>query len=717
MTPHLVSLRAAETMLVLDVTGPKLPHVVHWGADLGPLDEASLAALATATRTQPAQIDERNLVTLLPAQGDGWQGRQGLSGHRDGTWPYPRLTLTAAPEVDPDPAGGGRITIHAADAEAGLATVSELVLTPAGVLKVRHTVTNTGRDVWTCDRVEALLPLPGHARELLDFTGRWPRERQPQRSALQHGSHVRENRRGHTGHDATGLLIAGEAGFGWRHGEVWAVHIGWSGNHVHAAERFHEGFAVLGGGELLWPGEVRLAAGESYTTPWAHFAYSPHGLDGLGAHLHRDLRARPHHPRTPRPVVLNIWEAVYFDHRLDRLIELAGTAARIGVERFVIDDGWFLGRRDDTAGLGDWFVDPDVWPDGLHPLVDRVRSLGMQVGLWFEPEMVNPRSRLAAEHPDWILAAPGRTPMLARHQLILDVAHPEAAAYLLDRLDSLVTEYRLDYIKWDHNRDLVEAVHDGHAGVRAQTLAVYDLLAELRRRHPHLEIESCSGGGARIDYGILEHTDRVWTSDTNDALERQVIQRWTGLLLPPELMGAHVGPPAAHTTGRVAELPFRAATALFGHAGLEWDLTSLGEPELDALTAWIALYKRLRPLLHTGDVVHADHPDPAAFLHGVVAADRSHAVFCYAQLTASVDTNPAPLRLPGLDPDGVYQVSVSSEVLPESLAHHGRHQLDWLAGVTLPGRVLDAVGLIAPRLNPAQAVVLELHRLPRPMSR
>ncbi|NUO58611.1 MAG: alpha-galactosidase [Hamadaea sp.] len=701
----LVCLRANDSALVLDLSGPKLPRVLHWGADLG-----SLEGFAAATQPFALQVDEPMPITLLPAQADGWHGRPGLAGHRDGTWPFQRLTVSGEPLVEIDPAGGGRVVVEAADGPAGIATVSELILSPQGVLRIRHTVTNTGDGVWTLDRLEALLPLPGQARELLDFTGRWPREKQPQRAEFQHGSHVRENRRGHTGHDATGLLVAGTPGFGFRTGEVWGVHIGWSGDHVHAAERFSEGVSLLGGGELLLPGEVRLAPGEAYASPWAYFAYSPVGLDGLSSALHRELRARPNHPRSPRPMVLNTWEAVYFDHRLDRLKALADVAARIGVERFVLDDGWFLGRRDDRAGLGDWYVDPAVWPEGLHPLVDHVRGLGLQVGLWFEPEMVNPRSRLAEEHPDWVLATPGRWPVLARNQVVLDVAHPDAYAYLLDRISSLVTEYGIDYIKWDHNRDLVEAVHAGTAGVRAQTLAVYRLLAEVRRRHPKLEIESCSGGGARIDYGILEHTDRVWTSDTNDALERQAIQRWTGLLLPPELMGAHVGPPHAHTTGRYADLPFRAATALFGHAGLEWDLTSLSEAELDQLTAWITLYKRLRPLLHTGDVVRADHPDPAAWLHGVVAADREHAVYCYAQLTSPLDSAPPALRLPGLDPARSYEVRVLPEV-SGAVGGPARNPA-WRDGLTASGAVLSTVGLRSPRLNPAESLVLELRALP-----
>jgi alpha-galactosidase len=712
----MIALRAAGVMVVLDTSGPKLPRVVHWGADLGPLDEPGLAALRDAAlpNVHRSAPDERVLVTILPAQGDGWPGRPGVRGHRDGRSPHPRFTVS---HVD---ASGSGVLVRGSDA--GLEVLSEFELTPSGVLRVRHTVTNTGDDVWTCDGLTAVMPVGAQATQLLDFTGRWPREKQPQRAAFQHGVRVRENRRGHTGHDATGLMVVGTEGFGFRHGEVWGVHIGWSGDHVHIAERQPEGVRLLGGGELLGPGEIRLGPGESYASPWAYFAYASNGLDGLSQSLHRYLRARPDHPRTPRPVVLNTWEAVYFDHRLDRLTELADVAARAGVERFVLDDGWFLGRRDDTAGLGDWYVDAAVWPDGLGPLVQHVRSLGMQFGLWFEPEMVNPRSSLMREHPDWVLAE--RLPMLQRNQLVLDVARADVFDYLLDRIVSLVQEYGIDYIKWDHNRDLLEAVHDGRYGVHAQTLAVYRLMAAVRAACPSLEIESCSGGGARIDYGVLEHTDRVWTSDTNDALERQAIQRWTGLLVAPELLGAHVGPPVAHTTGRAAGLEFRQATALFGHAGLEWDLTGLSPSSLSSVASWISLYKRLRPLLHSGDTVHADYADPSAVLHGVVSPDRQHAVYCFAQLDAPLDVAPPPLVLPGLDPDARY--AVSCVLRPPSVVETPA----WLAPVPTadaatpgaftsgastsgagwvgPGAVLGRAGLTAPLLNPAEAIVLEV---------
>jgi alpha-galactosidase len=531
-------------------------------------------------------------------------------------------------------------------------------------------------------RVE--LPVPAAAAELLDLTGRWCRERHPQRRRFDQGTWLREQRRGRTGFDAPLLLVAGTPGFSWRSGEVWGIHLAWSGNSEWRATRPPEGPAILSAGALLEDGE------KTSEWPWLYAVWSDRGLDGLSARLHAFVRARPSHPRRPRPVVLNTWEAVYFDHRLDRLTELADVAAGIGVERFVLDDGWFRGRRDDTAGLGDWYVDADTWPDGLHPLVDHVRGLGMEFGLWVEPEMVNPDSDLAREHPDWVL--PGAP---WRHQQGLDVV--KAYDYLLERLDALVSEYAIDFLKWDHNRDRVGPVH-------AQTLAAYRLLDELRARHPGLEIESCASGGARVDLGVLAHTDRVWASDTNDALERQTIQTWTQLLLPPELVGSHVGPPRSHTTGRTHDLSFRCATALFGHFGIEWDIASASESERAELAEAIALYKDVRALLHSGEIVHVDRADPAISVHGVVGTDQ--ALFCIVQLALSEAQVPGTVRLPGLDPDRAYRVEpVPLAGGPEFFQFEPP---GWLDGVTISGRAVAAAGLQLPVLSPEQALVVRL---------
>jgi alpha-galactosidase len=697
MNEDLVLLRSDGVAVLLDARGPGLPRIAHWGADPGEVDPAAVADVLAPAPAGGAALDLPVPVSVLPEAAAGFRGRPGLSGHRGGTAFAPRFVLSTV-EVE-----SGSVIAHAADVGAGLALRTEISLGPGGILTVRHALANTGPDPYTVDRLAVVLPLPPVAAELLDLTGRWCLERVPQRLPFAHGSWVREGRHGRTGHDAPLLLAAGTPGFGNRHGELWGVHLGWSGDSALWAERLPVSPPVLGAAELLGPGEVILAPGAKYATPPVYAAWSEAGLDGISARFHRFLRARAGHPRRPRPVVLNTWEAVYFDHDLDRLRRLADTAAGLGVERFVLDDGWFGGRRHDRAGLGDWVVSGQVWPDGLGPLVEHVRGLGMEFGLWVEPEMVNPDSDLYRAHPDWVLGDPGRLPVPARSQQVLDLANPAAYQHILSRVDSLVAEYAIDYLKWDHNRDLVEAAHRGRPAVRAQTLATYRMLDELRRRHPGLEIESCASGGGRVDLGILARADRVWASDSNDALDRQAIQRWTQLLLPPELVGAHVGARTSHTTGRTHALSFRLATALVGHFGVEWDVTAASAAERAELARGIAAYKGLRGLLHTGDLVHADHPDPGAVLYGVVGADRSEAAYVYARLAMSVEDVPGPARLPGLDPARRYRI----EPLRAAGAVQGEPPW-WATGATLTGRVLATAGLAMPVLHPEHAVLLRL---------
>jgi alpha-galactosidase len=693
-------LQDGTTSVVVDARGPGLPSVVYWGPVL-PRDTDLDALLGALVPAAPHNLpDEPGALTLVPDPA-AYSGRPGLRGHRDGADWSPVFRLGS---VD----GSDRALHYTAEAS-GLTLSGELELTESGLLRLRHRVRNDGTGPYTVDGLEAALPVPERAAELLDFTGIHCKERVPQRHPFALGSRVRESRRGRTGHDATIGLLAGTPGFGFRHGEVWALHVAWSGNHVTYAEHQPDSVPVLGGGELLLPGEIRLGPGEEYVSPWLYAAYSAEGLDGISAAFHRLLRSRPLRERwagRPRPVVLNTWEAVYFDHDLGTLRQLADTAARLGVERFVLDDGWFRHRRDDTAGLGDWYVDETVWPDGLGPLVEHVRGLGMEFGLWFEPEMVNPDSDTYRAHPDWALGPePGVLPPAQRGQQVLDLTNPAAFEYVLGRMDALLGEYDIAFVKWDHNRDLIGAGSGGRAAVHAQTAAFYRLLDELRARHPRVEFESCSSGGARIDLEVLERADRVWTSDCNDGLERQAIQRWTGVFLPPELLGAHIGPPRSHTTGRVHDLSFRAATALFGHFGFEWNLAEATPQEQEGVAAVIALYKQFRELLHTGDVVRVDHPDPAAFVHGVVSTDRSSALFAYVQLTVSDTVRPPRVRLDGLDADRRYRLTV---VEPGGAARlHQRGGPAWTETV-LTGAALGRVGVQLPTFEPEQAWLLRL---------
>ncbi|MCW2721475.1 alpha-galactosidase [Pseudonocardia sp.] len=703
-TPAVV-LRSGGTAVLVDVAGPGLPRVLHWGADLD-LPARSLPAVVDALEpgVPRGALDAPWPLTVLPGAADGWPGRATVRGHRRGETSvgaaaFPRWTTTSVA------ASTDAVRVVAGDTGLGLELTCALVLEPSGVLVVEVTLSNSGEGEYVLDGITPVLPVPPRAREMLDLAGRWGREHSPQRSPLNVGIRARESWRGRPGHDGTPLLVAGTPGFGFGHGEVWGVHVACGGNAVHIVERVPEGFAVLGGGELAEPGELVLAPGETYAAPTLLAAWSDTGLDGLSARLHGHVRTRVGHPSSPRPLTLNVWEAVYFDHDLDRLKGLADRAAALGVERFVLDDGWFLGRRDDTRGLGDWVVDPVVWPDGLHPLVQHVRGLGMQFGLWFEPEMISLDSDVARAHPDWVLAAPDRLPRAYRHQHVIDLANPDAFVHVLGQIDALCTEYALDAIKWDHNRDLSEPVHAGRPGVHAQTEALHRLLDELRSRHPGLEIESCASGGGRADLATLARTERIWGSDCTDPVERQAIQRWTGLLLPPELVGAHVGAPVSHTTGRASDLSFRLVTSLFGHAGIEWDITTCSDDELDRLRTWAGLYKQLRGVLHSGVTVRADDVGEGALLHGVVAGDE--AVYAYVRLATTVDAIPPRLLLPGLDPARTYRVRASTEV--GDVGASGRSQTPWLEkGVELPGAVLAHIGLAAPLLNPDQAVLLHV---------
>jgi alpha-galactosidase len=707
--------------IVFAVSVDRLPSVVYWGASLGINGEQRARELVATS--SPAVVnssmDEARGVSLLPSEWEGWSGSPGLEASRDGMVVGQRLQLESVDEGSP---AHGEITFRMRDLAGEVALELRYSVDASGVLSTSARITRlagaesgSGFNPIEVQALRMLLPLPARANEILDQTGKWSRERAPQRMPVRDGVHRRAVRRGRPGHDSPFLSVVGTEGHGFRHGEVWAVHVAWSGDQEYLVERLPEGVgslsSVIGGGELLRAGEIRLAEGDSYETPTLLFSWSDEGLDGLSRRFHEHVRAFPSHPERPRPVVLNTWEAVYFDHDFDRLSELAHAAADVGVERFVLDDGWFLGRRNDRVGLGDWLVDPQVWPRGLGELSEIVHGLGMEFGLWVEPEMINLDSKLAREHPEWVLApeaGPGRP---WRHQHVLNIAHPDAWTYLLERLSALVVENNIQFLKWDHNRDLHEGIASDRPGVHAQTLALYRLLDELGRRHPSLEIESCASGGARVDLGILRRTHRVWTSDTNDPLERQAIQRWTSLLTPLELIGSHIGPLEAHTTHRVTELSFRLATALFGHAGIEWDVTACSEEELQALTRWTAMYKEFRGLLHSGVVVRADLPDPAVLLHGVVRADRTEALFAWVALTTTAVAHSERISFPGLDPDANYRVTIRTDLDVTHRQQSGDPQ--WIEssageGIVLSGHVLTTVGVPLPVLNPANAIVLHL---------
>lgn len=721
---RIVHLTSGGTSLLVRVAVGGSPEVLHWGPalslDAADADAVDVAALEPLGDNAP---NERQVVAIQPVEAAGWMGRPGIVGHRpDGSaWaPDPRIVSVAVSDGTAAALGDqcvemgtGSLAITSSDPVAGVDVVLTIQLTADGIVRMRSALTNTADSTYEVEELAIVMPLPFEASEVLDFTGKWGRERQPQRAEIDMGCRLREGRHGRTGFDAPMMMFAGVPGFGFRDGQVWGLHTAMSSNHRTWIEKVNTGAQVIGGSELLMPGEVVLATGRTYETPWIWLGQGL-GLDDVAQRLHRHLRTRPGHPGPNRPVSLNVWEAVHLDHSLDKLVELADTAARVGIERYVLDDGWFHLRFEDNAGLGDWWVEDEKWPNGLHPIVDHVTGLGMQFGLWVEPEMVNPDSDTARRHPEWIMAAGQELPMAWRDQQVLNLAIPEAYEYVRDALMALLDEYDISYLKWDHNRDLIAAgdqTRQGRASVHAQTLATYRLMDELRAAHPGLEIESCASGGGRIDLEMALHAQRFWASDCIDPHERQQIVRWTEQLVPPEMVGTHVASAHSETTGRRHPLEFRGATALWGHMGVEWDICGLPEGQEQQLADWISLYKANRELLLTGDVVRQDMGEKTLWLHGVVSADRDAAMYELVTRGRAPLSPRGRFKLPGLDDDRKYRVSplIVGEG-PEGLIPPPWFGAD-SEGVVMTGRSLRLCGLSVPRMFPDNSLPIAVRAI------
>lgn len=695
----LVHLTDGRVSLLITSNGG-MPCLAHWGAPLGDTDTQLLAALDRPVPRGGLDVDPP--LGFIAEASVGWSGTPGLEGHRPNGRDFAPQFVLRSNSCDEH-----RAEFDLVDELAELSLNLVIVLHPSGVATLDASISNNGATAYTLDACRLSLPVAADAQELLTIGGRWTNEFGQTRTPWVGNCLTVENRRGRTSHERLGVVFAGTPGFAEQHGEVWGCHIGWSGNFEITCDSVTDGRRSIQVGELLSSGEVILAMGERYDVPTIYAAYSGDGLNQVSNCFHDFLRSRPQHPSSPRPVLLNIWEAVYFDHDLDRLRTLADLAAACGVERFVVDDGWFHGRRDDHAGLGDWWVDADVWPNGLTPLIDHVRRLDMQFGIWVEPEMVNPDSDLYRAHPDWTLVDDRYPAVLGRNQLVLDLGRVEVGDYLFAQLDALLRDHDIAYVKWDMNRDLVAATSHGRAGVHRQTLGVYQLFDRLRAAHPNVEFETCASGGGRVDFGIFERTDRAWTSDSIDALDRQQIQRGFSLLFPPELMGSHIGSPVSHTTGRSHRLAFRAVAAMFGSLGIEWNLLTASEQDRADLAEIIALHKRLRPLLHHGDVVRLDHPDPNVMVHGVVGSGQSEAVFACTRLRSGPSLHTAPIRLRGLDPARTYDIAN----VPIGRGRWGpaRQQPPWLEqGLQMTGRQLASVGFNAPVLLPESSMLVHL---------
>lgn len=684
----LFALHGPRSSLVIERTAGDLVWR-HWGArvtvyGLPPLAAGRGAASFALDRDQPRPV--------IAGAGGGWFGPAVARVRRDGA---PLATRFDDCDVAHT---GAALEITARDLRAAITITQRFALDPAGgALTITTCLRNDGTSPLAVDWLaSALLPLPAQSAAILSFSGRHNGEFVEHREPMPAHRWVREGRRGLTGHGGPpGAFVLG-AGADDHRGEVWAVQLAWSGDAHLAIERDDEGDWSLAAGAALAPGGIVLAPGESHAAPDGLAVFSDAGLNGASQAFHAAIRAVISWPggvMAPRPVHLNSWEAQYFDHDEARAMALAERAAALGVERFVLDDGWFKGRDHDRAGLGDWTPDPRKYPRGLAPLAAHVTALGMAFGLWVEPEMVNPDSDLYRTHPDWAL---GEGTPTARHQLVLDLRRAEVRDYLFEAIDTLLASAPIAYLKWDHNRDL--APPGGHA----QVAGAYALIDRIRAAHPQVEIEACAGGGGRIDAGIIRRTHRFWTSDNLDAVSRVAIQRGFLRFMPPELMGAHVGASPAHATGRSQSLAFRAAVALPGHLGVELDPARLGADEAAVLAAWIARYQALRDRLHGGPVWLGDGADGLRWqAHG----PRDALLLFALRTDPPRDRRPQPLRLPMVAEAGDMRVRLLAETAPPRPGEPALLTELRGAGRVWPGDWLAAVGLPMPPL-PAESAAL-----------
>nr|AFE82291.1 alpha-galactosidase precursor [Sphingomonas sp. JB13] len=525
------------------------------------------------------------------------------------------------------------------------------------------------------DQAEAgALTLPvAHDYRLHYLTGRWAAEWTLQDRPLTPGATVLESRRGSTGSENNPwFAITRDHDAGEEYGPVWFGALAWSGSWRITVDQDPAGEVRVVGGFNPFDFAYRLKPGESLDTPTFYAGYSDHGMGGASRLLHRFERDTilPHDAdgKLPlRPVLYNSWEATGFDVDEAGQIALAEKAAKIGVERFVMDDGWFGARNDDHAGLGDWTVNRTKFPNGLKPLIDKVHGLGMQFGLWVEPEMTNPDSDLYRAHPDWVMNYTGRPRTEGRNQLVLNLARTDVRDYIFKVLDDLLDENDIQFLKWDYNRNWSEPgwpeadVADQQQIYVKYVRNLYWIIDKLRARHPKLEIESCSGGGGRVDLGIMSRTDEVWPSDNTDPFDRLTIQNGFTYAYPPAAMMAWVTASPNWVNNRATSLDYRFLSAMQGGLGIGADLNKWSDAEFAEASRMVAAYKRVRATVQQGDLYRLiipngiDRDDRVANLS--VSPDKQQAVlFAFLHSSQELDRLSA-IRLRGLAPKKNYRVA------------------------------------------------------------
>ncbi|MEK4251392.1 alpha-galactosidase [Paenibacillus sp. FSL W7-1287] len=548
---------------------------------------------------------------------------------------------------------------------------------------------NEGTDVLTLNRALSMsVDMPGYDYEMLHLSGSWARERYVHRRKLEPGMQSIESRRGASSHAQNPFLALISEGATEQHGDVYGINLVYSGNFVAGVEVDPYLHARLFIGINPFDFSWKLEAGEVFQAPEVVLVHSYEGIGGMSRRYHdlyRNRLTRGQFRNKVRPILVNNWEATYFDFNEEKITSIAQAGKELGIELFVLDDGWFGKRNDDTTSLGDWFVDRNKLPNGLEALVDKVREQGMQFGLWFEPEMISPDSELYRQHPDWCLHVEGRRRTQARKQLILDLSREDVQQYIISTISDVLSSAPITYVKWDMNRNMTEI---GSALLPADRqretahrymLGLYHVMEKITTSFPHILFESCSGGGGRYDAGMLYYMPQTWTSDNSDAISRLKIQYGTSIVYPISSMGAHVSAVPNHQVNRMTSLLTRGYVALSGNFGYELDLSKFTEEEKELVRYQIELYKEIRHIVQFGDFYRLRSPfegNDTAWMF--VSKDKTEAFVVYVKVLQEPNAAIGRFRLQGLDPNKTYRVFDS----PDAGVYSGDHLM--YAGLTIP---------------------------------
>ncbi len=641
---------------------------LYWGGRLGSTDAFSPAV------PMPAWASFDSSYTNTPQEYAGWGA--GLfvepalkvtfaDGNRDLVLHYESHTATA---------DGFDVVLK--DIERKIYVTLHYAIDPeSGILARSATIENREPQPVTIEQAAAAAwALPPAHYTLNYLTGRWAGEWTLTSEPLHPGARVIESRRGSTGHQANPWFAIQAGAPDEDHGKVWFGALGWSGSWRITVERDQLDAVRITGGFNPFDFGYVLHPGEQLETPVFYGGYSAHGLGGASglldhfelAHiLPRRIGTGENAAPKPRPVIYNSWEATGFDVNEAGQMALAEKAAALGVDRFVMDDGWFGQRKDDHAGLGDWYVNPQKFPHGLKPLIDKVHALGMDFGLWVEPEMANPDSDLYRKHPDWVLNFPGRPRSEQRNQLVLNLARPDVRAYVLGFLDKLLTENDIAFLKWDYNRNWSEPGWDQLPPAEQEKVYVeftrnlYAILAELERRHPKVEIESCSGGGGRVDLGILKYADEVWPSDNTDPFDRLTQQDGFSYAYTPQVMMAWVTDSPHWLNLRSTSLTYRMLSSMQGSLGIGANIAKWNEEEMATAKRLIAAYHQVQPTIVQGDLYRLISPRNGSEFSATQTVNRDKSqsvVFLFIHSTQEGRLFPR-LKLKGLDPAAQYALT------------------------------------------------------------